>query len=536
MNKTILLADDSLTIQKVVELTFADTEFEVISLSNGDDLMNQLDEVAPDLVICDIIMPGKDGYEVCQEIKSDPATLHIPVILLSGTFEPFDRDRALAAGCSDIITKPFEARKLIDTVELLLGGEVVKAETPDDSADADAFDSSAPEDPAIVGLDTPPAPVTLSDQAPDAAETAATAEMQVAEQDDSSLDFTDTGFAEMEAAAVRRNGLVDQAPEEGLDFEFSDERQAFGSVDDDVPTGPSDTQPEIDAPSDIGDAAESTAFSTSDEAPGTETYASDFDARSEDGFAVESAAIIDGETTNESLEIDESETADNDVPEFTFEPDPLTTDETPTQDIASPDPFADETSVEEVVSVRDEFESPAATGWVATPPGPPLSEIPEDSDVDPFAGPDDDVAQSDGAPEVDQVFEADSEPEPASEPEEAAISESQQPDVEVSQTSADTGPVPFDFARSAPQSVAPEPMEEPPSSEESTDADVAEDQAAGLSEEDVDRIARRLLEISSDRIEKIVWEIVPDMAEIVIRQRVRELEAEAEEQSSAPEE
>ena len=119
MSRTILLADDSLTIQKVVELTFADTEYEVVAVSNGDDLLQRLPDVQPDLVICDVIMPGRDGYDVCQEIKSSSEFLHLPVILLTGTFEPFDRDRAIAVGCSEIITKPFEAKKLVDAVERL---------------------------------------------------------------------------------------------------------------------------------------------------------------------------------------------------------------------------------------------------------------------------------------------------------------------------------------------------------------------------------------------------------------------------------
>ena len=64
MIKTILLADDSLTIQKVVELTFADTQYNVVSLSSGDELLEKLADVKPELVICDIIMPGRDGYDV----------------------------------------------------------------------------------------------------------------------------------------------------------------------------------------------------------------------------------------------------------------------------------------------------------------------------------------------------------------------------------------------------------------------------------------------------------------------------------------
>ncbi len=120
MGGTLLLADDSITIQKVVELTFAETEHTVVAVGNGRDLLARLDSVRPDLVLCDVVMPDLNGYDICQRIKSEPATLHIPVILLTGTFEPFDRDRALAAGCDAIVTKPFEAKELVATVEELL--------------------------------------------------------------------------------------------------------------------------------------------------------------------------------------------------------------------------------------------------------------------------------------------------------------------------------------------------------------------------------------------------------------------------------
>lgn len=119
MGGKILLADDSVTIQKVVELTFAETDFEVVAVGSGTELLERLPQERPDVVLCDVVMPDISGYEVCQRLKSDPATLHIPVVLLTGTFEPFDRDRALAAGCDAIVTKPFEARALIATVEEL---------------------------------------------------------------------------------------------------------------------------------------------------------------------------------------------------------------------------------------------------------------------------------------------------------------------------------------------------------------------------------------------------------------------------------
>ena len=102
---TILLADDSLTIQKVVELTFADTEHEVVATSSGDDLLRKLPDVRPDLVICDVIMPGIDGYDVCQRIKSSPGSLHIPVVLLTGTGRApaCYPDDERAAGWHDVI-------------------------------------------------------------------------------------------------------------------------------------------------------------------------------------------------------------------------------------------------------------------------------------------------------------------------------------------------------------------------------------------------------------------------------------------------
>src|SRR5512135_1886460 len=120
MPKAILLADDSLTIQKVVELTFSDTSYELTAVSNGVEALEALKRSRPDLVIADVVMPGKNGYEVCEAVKADPSTASIPVILLSGTFEPFDRDRAEKARADAIVTKPFDSKNLLSQVEALL--------------------------------------------------------------------------------------------------------------------------------------------------------------------------------------------------------------------------------------------------------------------------------------------------------------------------------------------------------------------------------------------------------------------------------
>jgi CheY-like chemotaxis protein len=130
MGKKILLADDSITIQKVIELTFSDEDFDVITVGNGRLALEKLPEVRPDIVLCDIIMPEKDGYEVCEQIKANPAHSHVPVLLLTGAFEPFDQERAARAGYDGSLAKPFEPETLIAKVKDLLARAPVRAPAP----------------------------------------------------------------------------------------------------------------------------------------------------------------------------------------------------------------------------------------------------------------------------------------------------------------------------------------------------------------------------------------------------------------------
>src|SRR5881398_2106913 len=120
MAKRILLADDSITIQKVVELTFSDGDYEVTAVNNGNKAIQKLSEMRPDIILSDIIMPEKNGYEVCEFVKSHPEYRTIPVVLLTGTFEPFDPDRADKAGCDAVVTKPFESQSLIHKLDELI--------------------------------------------------------------------------------------------------------------------------------------------------------------------------------------------------------------------------------------------------------------------------------------------------------------------------------------------------------------------------------------------------------------------------------
>ena len=122
--RRLLLADDSITIQKVVNLTFADENIEVITVGDGDAAMLKFAEAAPDLVLADVNMPGLDGYQICEQIKQNEATRKIPVILLVGSFEPFDEEKARRVGADDFLTKPFQSiRQLVDKVSDLLNAK-----------------------------------------------------------------------------------------------------------------------------------------------------------------------------------------------------------------------------------------------------------------------------------------------------------------------------------------------------------------------------------------------------------------------------
>lgn len=129
--RKLLLADDSATIQKVIDLTFADEGVQVLAVSSGQEAIDQILEFAPDIVLADVFMPSPDGYEVCRYVKTNEKLKHIPVMLLVGSFEPFDEAEARRVGADDILTKPFSSiRRLIDRVGSLVSSPPVEKEGP----------------------------------------------------------------------------------------------------------------------------------------------------------------------------------------------------------------------------------------------------------------------------------------------------------------------------------------------------------------------------------------------------------------------
>lgn len=164
MAKTILLADDSLTIQKVVELTFMDQDYQVTAVGDGQTALNHWASSRFDLVIADVHMPGANGYEVCRQVKaSRPGT---PVLLLVGTFETFDDAQAISCGANGHLKKPFDSQELFRLVDRLIaenarGAQSVAAPAPSAAELFAAPPAPAPAAPAFSLNPTPsfdPAP------------------------------------------------------------------------------------------------------------------------------------------------------------------------------------------------------------------------------------------------------------------------------------------------------------------------------------------------------------------------------------------
>ena len=123
MTHKLLLADDSITIQRVIELTFAEEDVKVLAVGDGKRAIDRIQTERPDIVLADVGMPEQDGYEVAAFVKGNPQLAHIPVLLLTGAFEPIDEQRARTVGCDGVLVKPFEPQMVINRVKDLLAGK-----------------------------------------------------------------------------------------------------------------------------------------------------------------------------------------------------------------------------------------------------------------------------------------------------------------------------------------------------------------------------------------------------------------------------
>src|SRR3954462_13535236 len=104
----LLLADDSVTIQRVIELTFADEDVQVVAVGNGQDAIDRVQHDCPDIVLADVGLSERYGYEGASFVKGNPATAPLPVVPQPGAFEPVDEGRARPVVCAGVLVKPFE--------------------------------------------------------------------------------------------------------------------------------------------------------------------------------------------------------------------------------------------------------------------------------------------------------------------------------------------------------------------------------------------------------------------------------------------
>jgi CheY-like chemotaxis protein len=158
----ILVADDNSNIQKMVGLALKDQGIEVVAVGNGEAAVRKISDIRPDLVLADVFMPVRNGYEVCEYVKTDSTLSHIPVILLVGAFDPLDEQEAQRVGADGVLKKPFvPPDPLISMVKSALARAGIAlaaanaAKTPEPEL-VKATDFLAPRVPAAVASESAP--------------------------------------------------------------------------------------------------------------------------------------------------------------------------------------------------------------------------------------------------------------------------------------------------------------------------------------------------------------------------------------------
>ena len=119
--KKILVVDDEPNVIKSLTFVLSKEGYDVSSAINGEDAMAKVRQAKPDLVFLDVMMPKKNGYEVCQEVKTDSGLSDIHIIMLTAKGQESDREKGLNAGADEFMTKPFSPIIVIDKVKELLG-------------------------------------------------------------------------------------------------------------------------------------------------------------------------------------------------------------------------------------------------------------------------------------------------------------------------------------------------------------------------------------------------------------------------------
>lgn len=166
---TVYFIDDSATMREVIKIAFRRESINVITCADASSALAQFGESAPDAVVTDVIMPDKDGYEVCQLIKQNPDLQKTPVILMSGVVNRTVAEKAIAVQADELIRKPFQPQELITRIKNLLNPKPAPAATAP-AKDSAVLQAARPAAEALSGIfgppTAPPAARTISSNAP----------------------------------------------------------------------------------------------------------------------------------------------------------------------------------------------------------------------------------------------------------------------------------------------------------------------------------------------------------------------------------
>ncbi|HEY6322940.1 MAG TPA: response regulator [Thermoanaerobaculia bacterium] len=494
MSRRILLADDSVTIQKVIELTFMDDDYEVRAVGNGDEALAMLTALTVDFVIADVHMPGASGYEVCR--RSKQLRPEVPVLLLVGTFEPFDEAQARESGADSFLKKPFDSQELLGRVHELLGPATAATAATAAGAPQPVGATAAPAAQATSAAPATPAPWASS--APSAMASASTVqEAGAAAPAGEAAAATGTGTGQ----GVRLTGGVEAAAS-WQEFELDAEPELVADPWPDLPppraaaTAAPGVQ-SFEQPFALGDLDEPAASAEPAKPAASAAPASppprvgearpsppDWLPAALAAPAVAAAERFDrpftlGEPLDDRVLLDQAEAQEEEEKKQGGEVAPAVS--------VSGDERALRATQEEPVSrfgaaprsSRPDGEPPA-TSETAAPPTISASPAPPAIPATPATS---EASATPATPETPETIER------------VAAAGNGQP---ASQTSADA-------------------------------SHAAEAGAAALGDQDVDRIARRVVELIGDKVVRdIAWEVIPDLAEVVIKDRLRELESQIE--------
>lgn len=148
----VLVVDDSLSVRKVVERALAGRQIEVVCAASGSEALERIERDSPDIVVCDVVMPDRDGYEICEFIKQHPRLSHTPVLLMSGIVNDDVRARAARVQSAGVLAKPFAADDLVRRLDSLLSPATSGGATHDAQETAERV--ARPVEPSIRAAET----------------------------------------------------------------------------------------------------------------------------------------------------------------------------------------------------------------------------------------------------------------------------------------------------------------------------------------------------------------------------------------------